>query len=133
MLEKTNHLVTFINENWITFLAALAAVSGAVGGCSTGIIRAMQGQQEFTKALIFAYGFVGLVNAILAFFFVVYLVGHESIGTGKLITACFVWGGISTGALLAQNVSARWTLRLFGQDVLQLDGEQSKDKGKDND
>lgn len=130
MLEKTNHLIEFVNDHWAYFLAALAAVSGLIGGCATGIIHAMQGQRAFTWALVFAYGFVGLINAILAFFFVGYLVGYDDIPSTKLIAASFTWGGISTGALLAQNVSARWTLRLFGQEVVQLNGEQHKSNNR---
>lgn len=130
MPEKINHFVDFINENWTIFLAALAAVSGLLGGCTTGVLHAVQGQRAVTRALIFAYGFIGLVNAILAFFFVGYLVGYDNIPTSKLIAASFVWAGISTGALLAQNVSARWTLKLFGQDIFELTSEQKNNDNK---
>lgn len=123
-----NHWKQLAHDWWPILLLALAAVSGLGGGCTAGIMHAMRNDKRFTKAMIAAYGFVGLVNAVLAFMFVGYLVGYDTVNSVRLVGASFVWGIISTSALFAQNLTTRWTLKMMGRDVLEMEAHDKTEK-----
>lgn len=117
MTDKIEQLVT---EWWPMFLLALAAASGAGGGCTVSIMRTMKDNTKFSFAMIAAYAFIGMINTIIAFGFVGYLVGYDTMVTLRLVGVSFLWGAISTGALAAQNMTSRWSIKIFGNDVIEL-------------
>lgn len=108
---------------WPLFLMALAAISGLGGGCTVAVYHALKNEKRFTKAIIAAYAFMGMMSAILAFMMIGYIVGYDNISTVRLVAGSFLWSLVSTALILAQNMSTRWTLKFLGSNIIELKGE----------
>lgn len=116
---------------WFLLLYAIAAISGAMGGCASALYHLSHGGKQAFYAFAAAYAFMGLVFGVITIAVLV-MYGEGPKDIHELILFSFIGGGGGSIALLSTNWTVRAVLRKFGLDV-QLTIRPESEERRSND
>ena len=98
----------------VLFTYAVAAVSGALGGCSAAAVSKVFGKKSVTWSLAAAYAFIGFMLSILMMTLSRVLWGANLLENPYFIEYAFLSGLAGTLLLVFHNIAARIVLEKFG-------------------
>lgn len=104
-----------LSDYGLTFLYALAAISGLAGGCMVAAHRVLNGR-KMTLPFLAAYGFAGLVFGLTGTIVLVLVTGWTPDAERSILIG-LVFGAAGAISLAGMHLSARFILRRFGIEV----------------
>lgn len=99
----------------LALLYAIAAISGALGGCAVAI-RTMKAESHAKTVFLGAYVILGFVFGIVTLA-TVFITGHAPDDVHQLILMTGAGGAAGTMALATSNWAVRAVLKRFGLEV----------------
>ena len=102
-------------ETWLAILYAVAAISGAAGGCMVAAHRVLRGR-SVTGVFGAAYAFVGCVFALTGTIALVVFAGL-TLSLERAILVGVVFGLVGAVSLASMHLSARFVFRRLGMEV----------------
>ena len=115
MEHITHNRVGTMKETMTALVYAVAAVSGASGGCTVAAHHILRGR-PMAAMILCAYAFVGGVFGV-AVIAAVYLYTDISFTVERLILTALGFGFFGSIALAGANLSARFLFRRLGIEV----------------
>lgn len=113
----------------MVFVYAVAAVSGALGGCSAAAMHRVVGKKKMTWSLVAAYAFMGFSLGIMMMTLDRVFFGATIEDSPHFIEYAFLSGLAGTLLLVFHNIAARIVLEKFGIKITLSVGEENGESG----
>ena len=131
-MDKLNGLSEIAIDAGIVWLAAIASVAGAFGGCSAAGLMILGSKSAIRMVQFLAYVFIGMTSGLLTFLFGD-LGGIETTDTMAVIRWSVAMGISVPVTLFSKNIAIMAVLRRFGIEVKFTIRKQTEDRRKTDD